>query len=287
MLVGLQLVAQYIPDGPDAPDVEVSWVNGYTLTLTDSPNSNNAGQNYQEYIPALAGTPDPFWHFQGYLVFQVVSGFFPYAENYFDPNMARLIGQSDLADGITALFGVRHVLYVDSLGAVLLDTCYVESISGADGGLQFTYTVTEDAFTGVPFSPLDEVCFLVLAYGTNPMATDTACGSSDAILIGRKTATGTIRPICVNAVTAGLAEPEEAVSFSVWPVPADDRLLWTGTATPGRVRVLNSLGAEVYSSTQPATSGAIDVADLPVGTYMITFDDPRGGRRTRSFLVLR
>jgi hypothetical protein len=285
MLFGLQLVAQNAPVGPDAPELEVTWANGYTLTLTDPPNSNNAGQNYQEFVPALAGTPDPFWTFQGYLVFQVLPGFVPIGDNCFDPTMARLIGQSDIVDGISTLVGVRH-LYIDSMGIVLIDTCFAEAVIGANAGLQFTYAISVDAFTNAPFDPQDTVCFLALAYATNPWNTDSACVAADGILTGRKSANGSVRTVCVNALTAGVREAGDPEAFKLWPVPANEGLQWTATQPTTALRIVNVLGELVYSSSRTANAGSVDVTGLTTGSYAITFEFSSGMRTTRTFMVI-
>ncbi len=257
--------------GPDAPVLDLSWSNGYMISLSDPPGSNNAAQNYQELDPSLTGAPDPSWNFQGYLVFQVRSDFNPIAENCFDPDRARLVASSDIADGISTLSGFRH-FHMDSAGVVLADTCYVEQVNGTDAGLQFTYTITIDGFTGMPFEPQDTVCFLALAYATNGYGVDTACGAPDQVLLSTGSPDGAVRTTCVNAITAAVPDGISRANTALWPVPADDALFWNTDVPPIGIRLINTLG-QVARSFVPATvHGSLPVSDLPEGTYVLAIE---------------
>jgi hypothetical protein len=83
----------------------------------------------------------------------------------------------------------------------------------------------------------------------------------------------------VNNITAVASAPEMALTVS--PNPTADRVNIESVAQQTgrvRVRIVNALGQEMMSSEQAVSAGAtyrhaLDVADLPVGVYMVEVQD--------------
>src|SRR5688572_12357642 len=69
LVVPFALSAQVV--GPDAPDMSITYdaeVGEFTFALSNSPGSNNYGEGYSEWTDDQ--TPDPYWRFQGYVIYQ-------------------------------------------------------------------------------------------------------------------------------------------------------------------------------------------------------------------------
>lgn len=260
------LFPQFQPDGPDAPDVEVVWNSGYVLALSNAPGSNNVLEMYQEYIPELAGSDDPFWRFQGYLIFQVQPGFSASSSNPFDPMVSRLIGSSDLADGQWVFSGSRHVHIEDDFGNVLLDTCYAEAINASDEGSQYTYFVTNDAFTGQPLTQEDDVCYVALAFATNPYWGSAACGGPDEILISRKAALGSIMTWCADGTNTAVAEESLGRTSSI--VSNVDGAVQVRNAQGSMLQVFAVDGRCMLSHRVGSNAESVDLTMLPMGEYV-------------------
>src|SRR5436190_4829274 len=70
LVLPIALSAQ-APNGPDAPDMVLLYDPvgmEFTFVLSNSAGSNNYGESYNEWTPD--GTPDPYWRFQGYAIYQ-------------------------------------------------------------------------------------------------------------------------------------------------------------------------------------------------------------------------
>jgi hypothetical protein len=281
-LLSAQVIQFYTPD---APLMDIQWSAGYTITLYDPPGSNNYGQQYTEYIVGLGGL-DPYWHFQGYLLYQHIDGdFVPW--DIYDPTRAVLIGQSDIADGVGALSGVVHWHVTDTSGTVLLDTCIVETVNGADAGLQFTYTATHDAFTGLPFTAIDTACFVAVAYAYQPDWYDTDCSAADPILISNRSPLGAIQAVCVTPQALAVNDMLQDDTWSIGPNPVEQALTITAAGAPLEVRVFNALGAMMPLIVATGERMQVDVSDYPAGWYALRIKDAEGATRTQRFLVLR
>ena len=133
-------------DGPDAPDVSIRELDGeIILSITNTGNSNNAGEKYEETDPIISSiasedpsVEDTTYNFQGYKVYQLVNGQVSPSE-FTDPTKARLVFQCDIKDGIANLVNFQF----DPLLGADVPTLKVE---GPDEGIRHTFRVTDDAF---------------------------------------------------------------------------------------------------------------------------------------------
>lgn len=129
-------------DGPYAPDLKIQELeNELVLMLSNPLNSNNAKEDYAEFDPFITAedsTADKFYHFQGYLIYQVINSSISASETS-DISKARLVAQCDLKDGVSTLMNYE---YDEELGAAVP----VKKVQGADKGIKHSFSVTEDLF---------------------------------------------------------------------------------------------------------------------------------------------
>ncbi len=189
-----------LTDGPDAPDLEVIELDqGIVLTLTNSTVSNNYKE---EYKGADLGHAGQFYHFEGYLIYQTKSANVSLAQLN-DPDVSRLVAQSDVKNGISKLYNWEIVaknpdpnnpnpIYAPKL-----------MVAGQDKGIKHSYYFTKDAF-GVGEAPLinhRKYYYVAVAYASNnfePFDPETGTGQNQTFLVGRKTAYGLkIKPVTV------------------------------------------------------------------------------------------
>ena len=76
---------------------------------------------------------------------------------------------------------------------------------------------------------------------------------------------------CITAI----ADAPMASALSVWPVPADDVLRFSGT-TPVRMEIFDTEGRMVSSSQELRNSGELTVGHLTPGLYLVTLRDRAG-----------
>jgi len=156
-------------DGPDAPDMSIRELDReIILSLTNSTNSNNNGEAYEETDPIInsiaAEDPevtDTTYNFQGYKVYQLINGQVSPSE-YSDPAKARLIFQCDLKDGVSKLVNFK---FDPLLGADVPELM----VDGEDGGIRHTLQVTDDAFAteNTKLVNFQTYYFSVVAYAYN------------------------------------------------------------------------------------------------------------------------
>ncbi|MCR9174038.1 MAG: T9SS C-terminal target domain-containing protein [bacterium] len=129
-------------DGPHAPDMEVQELeNELILTLSNATNSNNFNEEYIEFDPFIStsdSTADRYYRFQGYQIFQLKNDEVA-PSDVDDPNLARLVAQCDIEDGVSRLINFEF-------DGDLLQSIPTEMVDGADEGIQHSFRVTEDQF---------------------------------------------------------------------------------------------------------------------------------------------
>lgn len=129
-------------DGPHAPDMAVQELeNEIILTLSNPTNSNNYNEEYIEFDPFIVSsdsTADKFYRFQGYQIFQL-RGDDVAPSDVRNPNLARLVAQCDIEDGISRIINFE---FDDDLQASIP----MEMVDGENEGLRHSFRVTEDQF---------------------------------------------------------------------------------------------------------------------------------------------
>lgn len=284
--IGPLASAQFVPNGPDAPEVSLMWNDGWSFTLENPLSSNNYAGGYMELIPELESTDDPFWRFQGYLIFQVVDTFNTYTDDAFDPALARLVGSSDLDDGITELTGVRHMQLLDEDGNTVFETCYYEHVIGADAGISFTYAVQEDAFTGAPLTETSNACYVAYAYASNPYMTSAACGGADELLLSKRASLGAMGLECVGEAYMGFADPG-GTHISIGPNPCLGEFRLFGIPGSVDLTIAAQDGRVVLDHSQLQPSTMIQAKDLAPGAYVVRARTRSGEVSSARLLVSR
>lgn len=129
-------------DGPHAPDMAVQELeNEIILTLSNPTNSNNFNEEYIEFDPfivAADSSADKFYRFQGYQIYQLRSNDVSPSDVH-DPNLARLVAQCDIEDGVGRLINFQ---FDDDLQASIPE----EMVDGEDQGIRHSFRITEDQF---------------------------------------------------------------------------------------------------------------------------------------------
>jgi hypothetical protein len=168
-----------LPNGPNAPELDIQEFD-QELIVSIKPTSflSRVGPNlandikneqtvttdtYLEFIPGLVAARsnnDPYYRFQGFLVYQVNGSSTP--TDYTDQNKVRLIAQCDKKDGVKIL--INSSKDIDN-GFTIPKTMVI----GEDNGLKYSFKITKDAFaTGNDrLVNYKDYYFLVKAYASN------------------------------------------------------------------------------------------------------------------------
>lgn len=186
-------------DGPYAPDLKVQELeNEVILMISNPPNSNNADEDYAEFDPfinAEDSTADKFYHFQGYMIYQLASSSIS-ASEIGDVTKARLVAQCDLKDGVSTLMNYE---YDEELGTAMP----VKKVQGENKGIKHSFSVKEDLFaqgnrTLVNFK---RYYYLAVSYAYNnyktynPTDPEQLDGQKKPFLASRKATIGEIKTI--------------------------------------------------------------------------------------------
>jgi hypothetical protein len=182
-------------DGPSAPDLTFVELNEKLIVyISNSPTSNNYLEQYKEEDPniiqPLPGSDPPvesdkYYRFEGYQVFQLKNASVS-VDNVHDADLARLVAQFDVKNGVTKLV---NYTYDDYIGAPVP----VVEVDGNDNGISHSFELTQDAFAtdDVTLVNNKQYYYLVLAYAYNnylPYGIDypNSQGQTKPYLAGRK-----------------------------------------------------------------------------------------------------
>ena len=270
--------AAQVPMGPDAPDLAIT-TDGTALyfTLTNPPGSNNENAMYVESFLPMDPTDDPFWRFQGYVLYELAASDADdsLALVVLDPDRAQPIGYTDVADGITSAWN-NFIIGTDS--------CSAAEWEFEDDGPVPTMASSVSALTGEPWHTDSTYCFLALAFATTPHFVDVECGTEQTMLFSRQSTSGALQVQCVTPATVGITE-QAPLGMSLWPNPATEvlhiRTRGAGTRTAtctdaqGRVILQQRLNAE----------DAFGVGELSAGVYQIHVRAENGQVLTDRFVV--
>jgi hypothetical protein len=271
-----------VVDGPDAPDLSIGYDGSALLfTLSDPPGSNNELQAYVEQILPQEPSPDPFWRFQGYAVFELdpadLNGPFPLHTLIRDADRAPMVVQCDMADDI---------IVPDLIRILGTDSCYADGWVLPNNGLTQTMAATISPRTGQPWDPQGQYCFAALAFATTPVHTDTVCGLSQTMLFSRKAPIGAVQVHCISPATVGVDE-STAANVRVWPNPVCDVLhIDAQLSGPCLATCADAQGRLVRQQRVHGNSG-IPVADLSPGLYQLRVRTDGGRILTQRFVVER
>ena len=215
-----------ILNGPDAPDISIQELDKeLILYISNRSVSNNFNEGYAEVNPFLI-PPDSVdtdndeindtpltdeekirystYTFQGYQLYQVKDASVSPAD-LDNPDLARLIAQCDIKDGVDQLV---NYTFDESLGGNIP----VEEVDGADDGIFHSFKVSEDLFASGDNRLVNhqQYHFMAIAYAFNNYGNDFGNlqfveeeydqndpdklgGQKEPYLASRKAATGGIR----------------------------------------------------------------------------------------------
>jgi hypothetical protein len=150
---------------PDAPVMNMA-ILGDTIngTLQNDLTGNNANQDYAWLDPffdpdfGFAIPPfDSIYRFEGFIVYQTLGDSLSSSDLH-NVNLSRPVFQCDIQNGIAQII---DYLYDSAVGV----SVPVQMVNASDMGVDTTFKIWEDAFTGLPFS--GEACFTVVSYAFN------------------------------------------------------------------------------------------------------------------------
>jgi len=132
-------------DGPDAPDLTIQEISNQLLfTISNNPyvSNNYEAKRYQEADPTIqpVGTvlnPDQIFRFEGYIVYQLKDETVGPSDLY-NTDKARIIFQCDVKNGVSQLINYTSDPILGNVPKLM--------VSGADGGVQNSFVVSEDKF---------------------------------------------------------------------------------------------------------------------------------------------
>ncbi len=157
-------------EGPDAPEMEIVELDRELILKWSykNPLSNNYYENYRQRDPVLfaSGSPDPFYRFEGYLIYQLRDPRVGVTDLE-DPNKAALIAQCDIKNGITTIVNREEQLTPGWPTPIIVDKVMV---NGKDEGLFYSLRVTEDKFaegTDPLLVNYRRYYFMIVAYAYN------------------------------------------------------------------------------------------------------------------------
>lgn len=157
-------------EGPDAPDLEIVELDRELILKWGykNPLSNNYREDYIQRSPVFAaqGFQDPYYRFEGYLVYQLRDARVGVTDLQ-DPNKAALIAQCDIKNGVTTIVNREELNVPGQSQPLIVDKVMV---SGKDEGLFYSLRVTEDKFaegTDPRLVNYRRYYFMIVAYAYN------------------------------------------------------------------------------------------------------------------------
>ncbi len=155
-------------DGPDAPDLVIQELDKQLLfTITNNPYTSNnyEAKRYADFDPSivLPNTPtgDNIYRFQGYIVYQLLDNTVTSTELY-NTNLARPVFQCDIKDGVKQLINYNSDPTLGLVPQLM--------VSGADQGIQNSFSITQDLFSSTSDNRLvnfKNYYFMAVAYAYN------------------------------------------------------------------------------------------------------------------------
>ena len=145
--------SDYVP-GPDAPDVDIVELDRELVLILSNDSvitsNNNAKELYQEigvhHLCLDSTVTDSFYRFEGYKIFQLAGpDVVLIPENTENPDLARLVAQVDVKNGIGKIFNWKKIEPGDPFSGASYYTP-VLMVDGQDEGIRHTFLITEDAF---------------------------------------------------------------------------------------------------------------------------------------------
>jgi hypothetical protein len=159
-----------VVSGPNAPDLTIQELDKELLIYITNRKTPDAGNNfnegYSEIDPSIKSPDnlgsnaryDSTYNFEGYKVYQLLNSQVSIADIH-DDSKARLVFQCDVKNDVTKLVNYN---FDQAIGA----SVPVEEVNGNNGGIQHSFRLQNDAFSG-RFINHKQYYFLAVAYGYN------------------------------------------------------------------------------------------------------------------------
>jgi len=281
-----------ITNGPDAPDLSVRELDQELLfSITNPRGSNNnpldsVDESYYETDPNLpTNAADPYYHFEGYQVFQLKDGSVSTTDLQ-DPDKARLVFQCDIKNGVGQIVNIFRDLNTST-------TYGVEEVNGEDKGIKHVFRLTKDKFaTGDDALVNHKIYYYtVLAYGYN---TEENAGTGDGkpyISGRRRIKTYSAIPhkiapeangLVLNTVFGDGPEVTRIEGSGNGYIQGSDRLtLDLTTSTVDEIMFNTSHPARSLHPVYQRARGPVDIrvydpVNIKGGTFRLWVDDPNG-----------
>lgn len=211
--------------------------------------SNNWNLQFLVHDPSPAPAPgtsvfDSLYRFEGFLVFQVITDSLR-GEEFLDTTQSRLVFQTDSANGIGSIVNWEY-------DSVLGVTVPVNMVNGSDIGIEFNFSIANDAFTGATID--SSACYAAVSYAYTE-------GAAKAFLIGNRKS----QKCGVDLVSIQENEPFE---FSMFPNPTNSIVrIELGSNQQKRINIIDGLGRLVQTRLSAQKSNSF--SGLNTGQYMV------------------
>ena len=177
--------------GPNAPDLTIRELENEFLIYMTNRKTNDAGNNYHEgyieYDPRIQPPPgetwDPYYRFEGYQVYQLKNSNVTIADIH-NNDLARLVFQCDIKNNVSRIVNFN---FDQTLGASVPR----EEVNGNNAGIQHSFSVTKDEFSGNALVNNTQYYYLAVSYAYNnyktfiPTVPENLNGQKQTYLQGR------------------------------------------------------------------------------------------------------
>jgi len=261
-----------------APDVQLVRQGGGIKLDINNPNlSNNYNENYQGIDTSISIGSQSFL-FQGYLVYQALNDTINPFLNFFDASKMRLVSQSDIVDTVVTL--TNH--YLDTLAGFCVPVVMVQ---GNNTGIEHSYLLNTDAFTGNSFQSGEKYCFYVFSYAYNGNKRGDDCNMPWQFLISLKMSNGTgVSSTCTTYYPLSVDENNSTPKFTLFPNPSSSvvELMFEQTEQQVGLSVLNVHGQLVLSNEYENTTAIqLNVSALSAGIYFTKIITNEGSKTVK------
>lgn len=290
MLKAFTLVALFLPCvlgaqvtiGPDAPNMAITYdpAGGeFTYALWNPSGSNNYGEAYMEWIDEPVPTPDQYWRFQGYAIYQFRSTADADDSLHLvirDPARAKPVLIVDRTDTI---YDMLLNLYTDGP-----DSCTAFTYGLDNTGLASEHINSFDPFTTLGYFEDSTYCFLAVAFAYNTYHESATCDTLQQVIFSKRSPAGSLQAFCVDLATVGIREPGTA-GIVLSPSPAANDLSIMGLAGARYYLRCVSVMGSLMLDRSVRSGETIDVSMWPSGAYHATVRDAQGKSVRRTVVV--
>jgi len=250
-------------EGPTGPEVQLTRQgNGIEIGISNDNISNNYQENFWLNDTSIHNGDQGF-RFQGYVVYQVINDMINPRISFFDVSKMRLVGQSDIVDTVVGLTNY----YLDTLSGVCTAIAMVQ---GNNAGVEHSYLLNTDAFTGNPFQFGEKYCFYVFPYAHNGYKKGDDCNSEWSFLTSFSSPGGGVKASCTSFYPLSVDNFNSTPKFTLYPNPALNNLTIEFEKDEQLINlsVVTIHGQQVLSNEYENTNGIqLNVSDLSSGIY--------------------